>query len=149
MVYEELLVCSRPLTTNDCAEPAPSEQTLDSKILGTNRQIHDEAAAVLYGKNTFCVGPRQGGGEEITTIAPRYRHLLRSLRVEVLYCAGKAAIPEEEERNCSVVDSSKESGEAQCRQQNRDAEAYGMLYSPLPPLSPEVIQRNIAANALP
>lgn len=148
MVYECLLVCSQPLATNDCAEPLPSGRTLDSGILATNHQIHDEAAAVLYGKNTFCVGPRRDGKKGIATVAPRYRHLVRSLRVEVLYCAGETVKTNEEEEGCLEVESSNEGIEEQCRKQEYDAKTYGMLFSPSPFFSWGMLQKEINANTL-
>ena len=148
MVYEYLLVCSQPLATKDCAEPFPSGRTLDSGILAANRQIHDEAAAVLYGKNTFCVSPKRGGEGGIVAVARRYRHLVRSLRVEVLYCAGETVKTNEEEEGCPEVENSNEGKdlvEKRCRKQDHDAETYGMSFSPSLFFSLGMLQRETRA----
>ncbi|KAF2446955.1 hypothetical protein P171DRAFT_429901 [Karstenula rhodostoma CBS 690.94] len=107
MVYETLLVGSDPITA------LPGEQTdkmqgLDLSLLRVNRQIHDEAAAVFYCKNTICIRPGKGKDLCSGVPAPRYLHLVRHLKVEGLHrpdTPGKAwakelgGLGEEEEGN--------------------------------------------------
>jgi hypothetical protein len=81
MVYELVLVGSEPVTA------LPQEQTgetqkLNLSLLRTNRQIHDEAAAVFYRKNTIRIRPGKGESLSSGVPAPRYCHLVRHLKVE-------------------------------------------------------------------
>ena len=85
MVYEHLLVRSRPVTFAKSQHEEEAGEKLDLEILKVNRQIHDEAAAVFYGKNTLRIKPKVVTGK-FETIASRYRHLVRNLSVEVLHC---------------------------------------------------------------
>ncbi|KAJ4356051.1 uncharacterized protein N0V89_004078 [Didymosphaeria variabile] len=85
MVYENLLVDSEPITASP-REKLKEPMTLDLELLRTNRQIHDEAAAVFYSKNTISVRPDVMKIPSSGIPAPQYHHLIRHLKVEGLYC---------------------------------------------------------------
>ncbi|OAG05069.1 uncharacterized protein CC84DRAFT_1218456 [Paraphaeosphaeria sporulosa] len=81
MVYEALVVGSEPITVLREEQTNETHQ-LDLSLLRVNRQIHDEAAAVFYCKNTFCIRPGKGKDVCGGVPAPRYLHLVRHLKVE-------------------------------------------------------------------
>ncbi|KAF1978132.1 hypothetical protein BU23DRAFT_550227 [Bimuria novae-zelandiae CBS 107.79] len=85
MIYENLLVAEKAAPVAGKDRPTP-KTTLGLSILRVNRQIHDEAAAVLYNRNTIRITPPAGPVASAATIPPRYRHLVRNLSVEVLHC---------------------------------------------------------------
>lgn len=84
MVYETLVIGSEPIIA---ASHGKSDETRVPalSVLCVNRQIHDEAAAVFYARNTICVRPCNKDGD-IQIPAPRYHHLVRHLKIEGLYC---------------------------------------------------------------
>ena len=91
MVYEHLLVRPYPITSN-----TSTKQPLPLGILSVNRQIHNEAAAVFYGKNMLRIEPARDGEKTGESgkgfIAPRYRPLVRSLSLEILHCPSNPAL---------------------------------------------------------
>lgn len=82
MVYESLALNPEPIT----ALPNAQSPSLDLALLRANRQIHDEAAAVFYSKNTITLRPGARGSKLLCTGIPaeKYRHLVRHLRAEGL-----------------------------------------------------------------
>ncbi|KAL5393635.1 hypothetical protein PMIN06_006814 [Paraphaeosphaeria minitans] len=81
MVYETVAAGSEPIT----ALPRDHTNELDLSLLRVSRQIHDEAAAVLYCKNTICIRPGKGKDVCSGVPAPKYLHLVRHLKVEGLH----------------------------------------------------------------
>lgn len=57
MVYDHLVVANKPLLGRSAPVPGREDRKhgLNLAILRVNRQIHDEARAIFYGKNTFAI----------------------------------------------------------------------------------------------
>lgn len=138
MIYENLLVSASTTipasASKDGSSPTPTN--LSTSILRVNRQIHNEAAAVLYSRNTIYIRPRHDAEEDAArkpgsllypAIAPNYLPMVRHVKAEALHCAEPTPTHVEE---ASGKFEARDGEAGEMLRVQRMASEYGMLISP-------------------